>query len=101
MCLDGFADPGFQRLLATRNPAHAPEGVIGFASDFDELGQTYTPFAGTDANAAQRNHFRRFLHQFLSGEQHQATDADHAFANQFFTDKDWMAQRQHFDTIGY
>ena len=100
-CLNGFSDPGFQRLLATRNPAHAPQGIIGFDSGFDELGQVYTPFAGEDVNAPQRNQFRRFLHQYLSGQHHNATDSDPAFARQFFMEKDWMAQKQHIDTIGY
>ncbi|MBG0789957.1 MAG: glycosyltransferase family 9 protein [Desulfovibrionaceae bacterium] len=100
-CLDGFADPGFQRLLATRKAAHAPEGVMGLASDFDALGQIYVPFAGKDVDAGQRSRFRDFLGQHLSGRPHAATDADHAFASQFYQEKDWIAKRQHIDTIGY
>jgi hypothetical protein len=99
-CLDGFDDPGFQRLLATRNPSRVPEGIIGFDSDFDDLGQLYVPFAGEDVNAPQRNEFRRFLHQYLSGENHGITNTDHAFANQFFMEKDWMTNKQHVYSIG-
>ncbi len=100
-CLNGFAAPAFQRLLATRNPAHAPEGVIGFTSDFDDLGQTYVPFAGKDENATQRNEFRRFLHQYLSGAPGNVTDSNHALADRFFMERDWMATKQQLDSIGY
>jgi len=99
-CLGGFSDPGFQRLLATRKPAHAPEGIIGFNSAFDDLGQMYVPFAGEDVNAPQRNEFRRFLHQYQSGENHGVTSADQEFAHQFFMEKDWMTHKQHAYSIG-
>ncbi|BDQ32695.1 glycosyltransferase family 9 protein [Pseudodesulfovibrio portus] len=99
-CLGGFADPGFQRLLATRNPSRVPEGIIGFDSYFDNLGQLYVPFAGEDVNAPQRNEFRRFLHQYQSGENLGVTHADHVFAHQFFMEKDWMADKQHVNSIG-
>ena len=100
-CLNGFSDPGFQRLLATRKPAHSPKGIIGLNSDFDELGQVYVPFAGEDAYTSQRNELRKFLHQYLSGGRRKSTESAHDFAQQFFMEKDWMATEQHLDTIGY
>ncbi len=99
-CLNGFNDPALQRFLVTGKAEHAPEGIIGFHSTFDALGQIYTPFAGKDADSAQRTEFRKFVHQYLSGEPHAATEIDHLFAQKFYQEKDWMMHPKPLSTIG-
>lgn len=99
-CLSAFNDPTFQRFLVTRKAEHAPEGIIGFNSVFDELGQIYTPFAGTDVDLPQRTAFRSFIHQYLSGGRYDVSEIDNIFARQFYMEKDWMTQPQLVATNG-
>jgi len=93
-CLTPFNNPEFKRFLVTGKAEHVPDGIIGFNSTFDALGQTYTPFAGADLNAGQRTALRNFIHQYWSGMHHGASQLDNDFANQFFQEKDWMTQAQ-------
>lgn len=98
-CLNAFNAPEFKRFLVTGKAAHAPGGIIGFHSAFDALGQIYSPFAGMDMDAGQRTALRHFIHQYLSGAHHDASQLDADFARQFLLEKDWMTQPQQ-DVIG-
>jgi hypothetical protein len=99
-CLKGFADPSFQRFLVTEKVDHAPDGVIGFNSTFDQLGQIYTPFAGNDVNIDQRTKFRKFIHQYLIGNRENISDIEHLFAEIIYREKDWMTNLQPIETFG-
>ncbi|WP_207263505.1 glycosyltransferase family 9 protein [Desulfovibrio sp. Huiquan2017] len=89
-CLDGFAAPGFRRFLVTGKTEHAPEGVLALRSEFDDLGQTYAPFAGIDTDARQRAVLRNFLLHHLRGGQPRFDEMESAFARQLYREKDWM-----------
>lgn len=99
-CRNGFSDPNFQRFLATGKPEHAPSGVLAMRSTFDELGQIYTPYAGTDQDAKRRNGLRSFIRQFLAGGSAEISQLDSEFANQFFREKDWMTESHSTITNG-
>lgn len=99
-CLAGFADPLFQRFLATGNPDHSPAGIIGFNSTFDDFGQIYTPFSGTDGDAEQRAQFRQFIGQYLTGTAQGISDIERVFAERIYREKDWMTHLQPLSTIG-
>ncbi|MGE4422890.1 MAG: glycosyltransferase family 9 protein [Pseudodesulfovibrio sp.] len=89
-CLNGFADPGFRRFLVTGKAEHAPEGLLALHTAFDGLGQTYEPFAGTDADAQKRTVLRNFLLHHLSGTEPRFDRLEQAFAGQLYREKDWM-----------
>lgn len=99
-CLGGFADPMFQRFLVTGKPDHSPAGILGFNTSFDELGQTYTPFAGIDTEAKQRTKFRQFIWQYLTGKGQGISDIERVFAERVYRDTDWMTHLQPFASIG-
>jgi len=99
-CLAPFTSPKFQRFLVTRKSEHAPEGLIGFDSVFDDLGQIYTPFAGVDKDNGQRTVFRNFIHQYLSGSGEECFENEHVFAQEFYREKDWMTKVQPLETHG-
>jgi ADP-heptose:LPS heptosyltransferase len=89
-CLNGFAAPGFRRFLVTGKAEHAPDGILALHSGFDGLGQTYAPFAGTDADAPRRAVLRDFLLHHLTGAEPRFDRLEHAFAQQLYREKDWM-----------
>jgi ADP-heptose:LPS heptosyltransferase len=89
-CLNGFSDPGFRRFLVTGKAEHIPDGLLALHSAFDGLGQTYAPFAGTDADAPKRTVLRNFLLHHLSGAEPRFDRLEQAFAGQLYRDKDWM-----------
>lgn len=99
-CLSCFSDPGFQRFLATGKPEHSPANLLTFTSALDDLGQTYTPLTGTDKDAPQRNIFRNFLLQYLSGKGGSVTDIDAMFAKSVYRERDWMTAHENDTTIG-
>ncbi len=99
-CLSPFTSPEFQRFLVTQKNIHVPDGLIGFTSAFDALGQIYTPFAGVDKDHKQRTVFRHFIHQYLSGEGTECYENEHLFAQEFYREKDWMTQFQPLATRG-
>ena len=99
-CLDCFSDGAFHRFLVTGKPEHAPAQLIAFASDFDALGQVYTPMAGNDADATHRTAFREFLWQFLSGQGGEVTELDAVFGQRIYRERDWMIQTEPGVTIG-
>lgn len=92
-CLSGFADPGFLRFFSTGEGRHAPANMLGLASGFDVLGAVFTPRAGVDPSATERERFRRFLAAHLGLARLGAGDfrADVELAARFFHESDWMA----------
>ena len=99
-CLGGFTDPKFQRFLVTGKPEHAPENMVAFASGLDGLGQIYTPIAGIDPDAAQREKFREFIWQYLSGKGGNVSDLDTVFAQKVYHERDWITHGKPRLTIG-
>lgn len=93
-CLNGFKNPTFQRFIVTGKADHVPTGIIGFKSSFDDLGQIYTPFAGEDVDSSQRTNFRKFIHHYLSGRHHGISEAEQAFAQKCYMEKDWMLHKK-------
>jgi len=89
-CLNGFADPGFRRFLVTGKAGHAPEGLLALRSAFDDLGQTYEPFTGTDEDAPKRGVLRNFLLHHLGGAEPCFDRLEQVFAGQLYREKDWM-----------
>ncbi|CCH47951.1 glycosyltransferase family 9 protein [Pseudodesulfovibrio piezophilus] len=89
-CLECFFSSEFKRFMVTEKEAHAPENMIAFRSDFDELGQIYVPFAGQDKESEKRTQFRHFLQQYLTGEGEGASDTDTTLALRLYSEKDWM-----------
>ena len=92
-CLNGFNNPAFQRFLITNRTEHAPDGIMGLRTAFDELGQIYAPFGGTDRDAGQRTAFRNFLLHHLKGCEGDFSPLEAGIAGQLFREKDWT-----FDT---
>jgi len=99
-CLGGFADPLFQRFLVTGKADHAPQGLIGFNSAFDRLGQIYSPFAGTDNDTDQRTKFREFIRQFHADDGGEISDLERLFAERIYRERDWMTKSQPVGTFG-
>ncbi|BCS87187.1 glycosyltransferase family 9 protein [Pseudodesulfovibrio sediminis] len=99
-CLGGFTAPQLQRFLITGKSDHTPEGILGFKSSFDALGQIYTSFAGEDADLQQRTVLRQFILQHLSGVSAGFSELEHAFAHEFYREKDWMTKIQPNATHG-
>lgn len=93
-CRNCFEDPIFQRFLATNKEEHAPQGVIGFHSSFDALGQVYSPFAGHDSDEEQRSKFRQFIMQFLTSKGGGVSDVEHMLAERIYKEMDWMTDLQ-------
>ena len=89
-CLFPFKSPEFLRFLVTQKAEHIPEGIIGFHSSFDNLGQVYSAFAGIDQDNEQRTIFRHFIHQYLLGDFDACFPNEHLFALEFHREKDWM-----------
>ncbi|MBI9078218.1 MAG: glycosyltransferase family 9 protein [Pseudodesulfovibrio sp.] len=99
-CLECFTDPSFQRFLVTGKPEHAPAGIIGFKSDFDQLGQIYTSFAGINTDMEQRMKFREFIRQHLFKDGGKISDLEKLFAERVYREKDWMTFPQPIATFG-
>ena len=99
-CLNCFSDPSLQRFLVTGKPEHAPKNLLTFASDFDDLGQTYIPIAGNDPDAGQRMKFREFIRQYLMGNGGAVSDLDSLFAQRIYRDRDWITQPEPGSTLG-
>jgi len=99
-CLNCFNSPEFQRFLVTQKPQHAPERLIAFCSDFDDLGQTYIPIAGEDKDLEQRTDFRRFVYQYLTGVAGEHILKNELFAARIYQDKDWITQTMPSETLG-
>lgn len=99
-CLNCFTDPLFQRFMVTGKPDHAPQNLIAFTSGFDELGLTYSPIAGNDLDAEQRQKFRTFLWQHLSGKGGDISDLEALFAQRIYRERDWITQTEPGLTIG-
>lgn len=99
-CLECFRNPKFQRFLVTDKAEHAPDNLIAFHSEFDDLGQTYTPFAGIDNDSGQRAKFRDFIRQYLSGRGSSYSDLETLFAHRVYREKDWITQTKPGATIG-
>ena len=89
-CRNGFEDPCFRRFLVTGKAEHVPAGLMALHSAFDDLGQMYVPFAGTDADADRRTVLRNFLHHHLSGSEPRFDQLEQAFAREIYREKDWM-----------
>jgi ADP-heptose:LPS heptosyltransferase len=99
-CLNAFAAPGFSRFLVTGKAEHAPEGLLALHSTFDDLGQTYTSFAGTDTEATKRAVLRNFLFHHLTGVEPRFDRLEQAFAQQLFREKDWMTAENPLEAQG-
>lgn len=99
-CLQGFADPLFQRFMATRKPEHLPERMLVLNSSFDDLGQTYEAMAGVDPDTGQREQFRAFMADYLLGTDVDEPGPESLFAQRAFREKDWIADRRPGSTIG-
>jgi len=84
----------------TNQSNHIPENMIGFNSDFDDLGQIYSPFAGVDKDYEQRTILRNFIHQHLAGSESDVIELEHSFAREFYREKDWMTDVQPIGTHG-
>lgn len=93
-CLEPFRDPGFVRFLLTRNPGHAPAGVLGMDSGLDRLGAVYECFGGTDQDRAERMKLRAFLsrHLHLPGAAAESPQPD--LAALLYQDRDWLAEKR-------
>lgn len=92
-CLRPFLEPGFVRFLSTGRGAHAPEGVLGLTSVFDDLGVLYEAFAGQDADRTWRLDFRNFLsrHLHLPGAEQGRPQSD--LARRLYQEPDWMMEK--------
>lgn len=99
-CLSCFDVPEFQRFLVTQKTEHAPKGLLAFRSEHDELGQTYTPLAGVDADADSRIAFRQFIHQYLHGIKAGHTGQTTPLVGRVYRDKDWITQTVSGATLG-
>lgn len=99
-CLNVFKLPEFQRFMVTSKMSHAPKNMIAFSSQFDALGQIYTPFAGDDPNFGQRTKFRQFIWQYLSGAETGISDMESLFAHRIYREQDWITLNQRGVSIG-
>jgi hypothetical protein len=99
-CLKAFAAPGFSRFLVTGKAEHAPEELLALHSAFDDLGQTYTSFAGTDTEATKRAVLRNFLFHHLTGVEPRFDRLEQAFAQKLFREKDWMTAENPLEAQG-
>lgn len=99
-CLDGFNTPEFQRFLVTGKKNHCPDNLTAFASDFDDLGQTYTVLSGEDHEHEQRVKFRAFIHQFIFGSGGDISDMESMFAQRIYREADWITQTESGKSIG-
>ncbi|QGY41190.1 ADP-heptose--LPS heptosyltransferase [Pseudodesulfovibrio cashew] len=99
-CLGCFNSPEFLRFITTEKPEHAPDGLIAFTSEFDALGQIYTPMAGEDTDAADRAVFRNFLLEYLTGTGEGDPGGKADMAGRFFHPRDWTTRTRPGATIG-
>lgn len=90
----------FLRFAVTNKPDHKPENLIAYYSDFDELGQIYTPFAGTDPDLTQRTKYRNFIKSYLLGSDSNASDIEASMAQRIYRDLDWITKTISGATIG-
>ena len=88
-CLNCFNEPEFQRFLVTEKAAHAPDNLLTFNSSFDELGLVFESTPDEDSYAGDRKIFRSIIHQFLTGQNVHASEAETPFIRKLYLDKDW------------
>ncbi|WP_247648356.1 glycosyltransferase family 9 protein [Pseudodesulfovibrio sp. zrk46] len=98
-CGNSFNSQEFQRFLVTHKPEHCPTNLTLFTSEFDTLGQVYTPVAGNDPDAEQRIKFRSFIEQFLTGKG-EASDMETVFAQRLYRENDWIMDSEPGKSIG-
>lgn len=98
-CGISFNSQEFQRFLVTHKPEHCPTNLTLFTSEFDTLGQVYTPVAGNDPDAEQRIKFRSFIEQFLTGKG-EASDMETVFAQRLYRENDWIMDSEPGKSIG-
>lgn len=91
-CLRCFNKNEFQRFLVTHKSEHAPEHFIAFKSSFDNLGLVFNAITNNDHFQKDREVFRSFIHQHLSGRDVHASEAEIPFIRQLYKDKDWLTQ---------
>ena len=91
-CLNGMNSPAFLRFLTTGKTEHAPPGLLGLKSGFDELGVTYAAFGGIDEDAPRRERFRSFLsrHLYAQNQARALGAANGELASQLYLERDWM-----------
>ncbi|SOB57280.1 ADP-heptose:LPS heptosyltransferase II [Pseudodesulfovibrio profundus] len=88
-CLDCFNKPEFHRFLVTQKGTHAPDNLLTFISNFDELGLVFESTSGEDSHAEDRKIFRSIIHQFLTGQNVHASEMETPFIRKLYQDKDW------------
>jgi ADP-heptose:LPS heptosyltransferase len=64
-CLEPFRERGLMRLLGGKTAATPPAGLLGYTTDFDDLGVVQRPLAGQDPDSQARERYRAFLARHL------------------------------------
>ncbi len=90
-CLAPLVSRDMLRFLTTGKPEHCPEGVVSYASSFDELGLTFVPCAGLDIQEKQRKDFRAFIapHARATSSHFEGAQALN-LAAMLYNEQDWM-----------
>ncbi len=91
-CRAPFEGPELIRYVHTGKTEHVPPGLMVMESQFDDLGVTYRPLAGEDADAALRRDFRTFLSTHL-GVGQKDLPAEPQEALRLYQPRYWMAEQ--------
>ncbi len=89
-CLRPFGAAQLARYLSTSDPLHLPEDLLDLDSALDGLGATFSPRAGTDADAPLRGRFRVFLSRHLGAGGCWRDAPVPEFAERMYAERDWM-----------
>lgn len=86
-CLAPFGDPSFLRVLANKEAATWPDGLVELEPAFDALGQDYHPARGTLGSNARRVAFRHAL-AAVRGVAEEG--AERSLVEKLVHESDWM-----------
>jgi hypothetical protein len=90
VCRSPFADPGLPRLLAGSVKAGPPPGLVGFVTDYDELGALCRPVAGEDPTLQSREGFRAFVGRRLGVWGGAGMETGRELARTLCLESDWV-----------
>lgn len=99
-CRTPLEESQFQRYVVTQNPDHLPQGIVGYRTEFDQLGQTYSVLAGVDNDLEQRGRFRQLIHNYLTGSISTSRQNECHLAQKIFTEREWIAGTIPSKTLG-
>jgi hypothetical protein len=89
-CRSPFADPGLPRLLAGSAKVAPPPGLVGLATDCDDLGVLCRPFAGDDPTLGRREALRAFVGRRLGVWERDEAAAGAELARANYLETDWV-----------